>query len=94
MKKFRPQSYNGRFRLSCFRKGIFVGAFNWHKHCDLTNNPHGFMLKIAEYLHHKGSHAPDAVRVKWRNAERKFHKRVAIRGSMRFIGKYTADRWL
>ena len=52
--------------------------------------------KIFMYLHHRASHGNDTVAARWKQAERRFeqHHMPSDRGSVNWINKYTAHRWI
>ena len=53
------------------------------------------LARIFGMLHYLGSHAPKAIRARYRPAERKFcAHHLPYRASMRFANKFTAHRWL
>jgi len=73
--------------------------YNWH--CRATSifdkDPlnQQTLGRIFSFLHHMGSHAPAAVKARWRKAEWHFMEHhMPNNASMRFANKFTAHRWL
>jgi len=71
--KFRPQHFNPLFNLRSLYK---VGRYNWILRAEWTLN--SYLIKVHSQLHYRSSHAPCAVRKKWRKVtdifEKKHHK--------------------
>lgn len=68
-KAFRPQHFNGKFKL---REG-FVGK--WHYRLRTRWEEDNHILRVFGQLHYLGSHAPKPINKKWRRVEKKFYER-------------------
>lgn len=65
-KAFRPQQWNGRFKIN--RR---VGMWHWH----IRRNCNDHKYRIIGRLHYLASHAPLNVAKKWTSTCRKLEKR-------------------
>ena len=73
--------------------------YNWPVRCPSPHNKSPLnkqtLGRIFSFLHHAGSHSPEAVTRKWRDAEQRFIDRhMPWHGSSRFVNKFTAHRWM
>lgn len=68
-KKFRPQYFDGKWKL----KNNPVGHYNWiqRRKCD------NFILRTCAVLHYLADHAPLPIQKKWRNAWQQFAKKYS-----------------
>lgn len=67
IKKFRPQEFNTKFKL----KNNPVGKWHWIDHRHFPTHFH----RMAAQLHYLADHAPKPIRLKWRNAWKKFEQK-------------------
>lgn len=67
--KFRPQQFNSRFKLKHPYK---MGRYNWLLRYNWRID--SYLHHVLSVLHYKSSHAPYAIRKKYRKAATRFEQ--------------------